>query len=83
MIAKGVCETEVAVQHSRSLRSCELCGKRIPPERLRLLPGTRRCVRCSEERPKTIDQVPVDETDLRERIASAEGTTFRNPRDWS
>ncbi len=30
-------------------RKCDGCGDKIPTERLRLLPDTRECVRCSSE----------------------------------
>lgn len=33
-------------------RTCTECGRRIPPERLRLLPATWTCVRCSGEAKK-------------------------------
>ena len=36
---------------------CEFCGRVIPPERLRILPGTRCCVRCS-------DTIPYSEEDM-------------------
>ena len=32
---------------------CEVCGVTIDPERLRILPHTRRCVRCAGIRPGT------------------------------
>lgn len=31
--------------------TCEVCLKPIPKARLRALPATRRCVRCSDEEP--------------------------------
>ncbi|MBO2520552.1 MAG: TraR/DksA C4-type zinc finger protein [Clostridia bacterium] len=30
-------------------RRCELCGRRIPKERLQALPETKRCVDCSRK----------------------------------
>jgi len=30
-------------------RKCELCGRRIPEERLQALPETKRCVDCSRK----------------------------------
>jgi len=30
---------------------CEICGAEIPPERLKILPDTRTCVKCSETKP--------------------------------
>lgn len=30
-------------------RKCELCGRRIPKERLQALPETKRCVDCSRK----------------------------------
>lgn len=59
--------------HSKNLRYCEVCDRRIPPERLRLLPETRRCVRCSAERRKTGDEVPLDGADPAERLKSFDG----------
>lgn len=48
-------------------RDCTECGRRIPPERLRLLPATWTCVRCSGEAKKVeadtdiaLDQVRED-----------------------
>lgn len=38
---------------------CEKCGDKIPQERLDILPNTRTCVRCSDERPR--DDVEIDE----------------------
>ena len=32
-----------------SERSCEICGRVIPPERLEALPETRRCVECARK----------------------------------
>ena len=61
------------MQHSKALRYCEVCNGRIPPERLRLLPGTRRCVRCSTERPYTEEDVPVDGADVTEQLKSFDG----------
>lgn len=34
-------------------RRCEVCGKRIPAERLDILPDTQTCVACSEEKSKS------------------------------
>ncbi len=59
--------------HSRSLRTCEECGRRIPPERLRLLPETRRCVRCSDARRKTDRDLDLDGADPAERLRSFDG----------
>lgn len=70
------------MQHARALRHCELCDKRIPPERLRLLPETRRCVRCSDARPLTDADLPCDgAADAEERVDSAHG--MRDRGDWS
>jgi RNA polymerase-binding transcription factor DksA len=30
-------------------RKCEICGKFIPKERLKILPETKRCVECSKK----------------------------------
>ena len=30
---------------------CEFCGKKIPPERLEILPETNTCVECSQTQP--------------------------------
>lgn len=30
-------------------RTCELCGRRIPKERLQALPETKRCVECARK----------------------------------
>ncbi|HHV62017.1 MAG TPA: hypothetical protein GXX51_05185 [Firmicutes bacterium] len=30
-------------------KKCEICGKIIPEERLRILPETKRCVECAEK----------------------------------
>jgi len=30
---------------------CEICGKKIPPERLEILPDTTTCVDCSQTKP--------------------------------
>jgi len=30
---------------------CEICGAEIPPERLKILPDTRTCVKCSQTKP--------------------------------
>lgn len=32
--------------------NCELCGKPIPKMRLKALPSTTTCVKCSQEKPK-------------------------------
>ena len=29
------------------MKKCEICGKLIPPERLKIIPETRRCVDCA------------------------------------
>ena len=40
---------------------CDICGKAINPERLAILPNTRRCVDCAREKgsdvivPRTVD----------------------------
>ena len=61
------------MQHSKSLRRCEACDRRIPPERLRLLPETRRCVRCSDARPLTDRDVPCDGVSAEERLKALVG----------
>ena len=30
---------------------CDICGKEIPPERLEILPDTTTCVKCSQTKP--------------------------------
>lgn len=46
-------------------RTCVECGRRIPPERLRLLPETWTCAGCSGERKKTDAELHVCEEDFR------------------
>jgi len=36
---------------------CELCGQVIPPERLEILPDTTTCVKCSQTKPYSGDEV--------------------------
>lgn len=40
-------------------RDCTECGRRIPVERLRLLPDAWTCARCSGEKKKTDAETPV------------------------
>lgn len=71
------------MQHSRNLRRCEACGKRIPPERLRFDPATRRCVHCSDARKVTDADVPCDgAANAEDRLDSAHGGADRGG-DWS
>ena len=35
--------------------ACEVCGEPIPPERLEVVPGTRRCTRCQGEADAGVD----------------------------
>ena len=41
--------------------TCERCGAKIPAARLKILPRTKRCVNCSNERAKTAADVDLDE----------------------
>lgn len=41
-------------------RSCEMCGKTIPNERLEILPQTKRCVKCAEEHGSDVVANKVD-----------------------
>jgi hypothetical protein len=38
-------------------RNCELCGAKIPSARLEFLPETTTCVKCSETRPYSEDEI--------------------------
>lgn len=64
---------EANVRVKQSQRTCVECGARIPMERLRLLPETTTCVRCSGVRPLTSREVPVDGVERSEQVNSAEG----------
>ena len=62
------------MQMKRSDRVCSECGASIPPERLRLLPDTFTCVKCSTEQPRT--DVPVDGADQADSIHSSQSATW-------
>ena len=36
---------------------CELCGSEIPPERLEVLPDTTTCVKCSQTKPYSQEEI--------------------------
>lgn len=46
-----------------SKRKCSECGKSIPRIRLSVLPGTKTCVRCSNVKTTTEDDVVIDSSD--------------------
>lgn len=54
-------------------RDCIECGRKIPVERLAMLPETWTCVRCSDVRPYTEDDFLMDgQPDLTECVKSTE-----------
>lgn len=50
---------------------CVDCGSPIHPGRLEALPGTETCMRCSRERPRTVADVDVAESDALDMCRSA------------
>jgi RNA polymerase-binding transcription factor DksA len=46
-------EEALARNETGAYGQCEICGQAIDPERLRILPHTRRCVRCASIPPGT------------------------------
>ncbi|HYE20988.1 MAG TPA: TraR/DksA C4-type zinc finger protein [Tepidisphaeraceae bacterium] len=57
------------------MKTCEACGLKIPAGRVKALPHTRRCVRCSDEKAKTVDEIPValaDDGDVKGSASAVE-----------
>lgn len=54
-------------------RMCKSCGGEIPKERLEILPDTQVCVRCSETKPYSEQQLKLDI--LNETLKSEETKT--------
>jgi len=47
---------------------CEVCGAEIPPQRLKILPDTTTCVKCSQTKPySVVDVLGFDVSQEQER----------------
>jgi ribosome-binding protein aMBF1 (putative translation factor) len=56
-------------------KQCELCGAKIPEERLEILPETTTCVKCSDTAPYSEDEIlgfEIAESQTENRIDAEE-----------
>lgn len=62
---------------SRTVLQCVFCRRRIPRERLEALPDVRTCVDCSDEQPRTANDVDLDgagdRTDMARTVSQPRG----------
>jgi len=57
-------------------KTCSICGKRILKERIKALPETTTCTKCSKAKPISATEIEVDGSELGEMIKTVQG-----PRD--
>ena len=56
-------------------KTCNECGKMIPPDRLEALPGTTTCRQCSAVVPRTAADIDVAGSDEGDLLRSNQSTT--------